>query len=164
MGKYGTIVIKFEDNGYESAADKAIPLGGKVAPGGSDAATTAGGGGGAGAGHNNVWSKIAKVWSGAALLREGFGWGMAIVARDNGNSQKAEQYNAIMGIIGKGIAIGGAFAVGGPVAGIAAVAATALGYAKQYEQYDYDKKWEAIALNELRRRAGPSFNRSRLGD
>jgi len=105
---------------------------------------------------------MAKVWAGTALVRQVFTWQLSLVGRNTGSTDLQQKINSALSIGGQALGIASAFAVGGPAAGAMATAAVGLSYLQQAEQYGWDKKWEGYALQEAYRRAGPSFNRSRV--
>lgn len=104
---------------------------------------------------------FAKVGAATALAKSTFQWQASLVGRNTGNSDIQQKIDAGMTIAQQGIGIIAAFAVGGPVGGVLAIAATGLSYAKQSEANQYTRYWENIELGLLRYRAGPSLNRSR---
>lgn len=104
---------------------------------------------------------FAKAIPGASLVKQSFDWGVSLVGRTTGSQHAQDVANAVMKIAGQVGGTATAFAVGGPVAGVLALGATALSYAKEAEQASYDRNIENINRRLLRERAGASFNRSR---
>lgn len=104
---------------------------------------------------------FAQAIPGASLVKQSFDWGISLIGRETGSQDAQEKANAVMKIIGQ---VGGtvmAFAAGGPVGGILAMASTALSYGREAEQKNYERSIENINLRLLRERGGPSLNRSR---
>lgn len=151
MSKYEyEIIIKAEgeaSEGYENS----FPAG---TPSTSDK-------GGIDTGAKGIFKTMSKAWSGAAMVRQIFGWQLSLVGRDTGNTDLQQKIDAAMSIGGQAMGVAFAFGVGGPAAGAMAMAAVGLSYLQQIEQYNYNRRWEGYELAETRRRAGPSFNRSR---
>lgn len=85
-----------------------------------------------------------------------------IVLRNVGNTDITDRVNASIDIASNIVQTGIAFAIN-PSLGIASVSMQALNYINQVEQYNYNKTWEAIELQQKRTELGSSFNRSRKG-
>lgn len=130
--------------------------------GGGQQATGQGSGGANAQTSKTLVSTISKVWSSTALLRTGINATAEIINRGAGNSQLQARYNAVTGMINQGIGVGLAFATGGIYGGGMALAAVGISFIKEAEQTSYNKRWESYGLQEQYRRAGTSFNRSRL--
>ena len=119
-------------------------------------------GGGAGTqGSADNLKAFAKVSAAGALALSAFKWQASLVGRNTGNSDLQQKIDASITLATQGIGIITAFAVGGPVGGALAIAATGLSYAKEIEANTYARRWDNIAIGEYRYRAGPSLNRSR---
>lgn len=106
---------------------------------------------------------FAQAIPGAQIVKGTFDWGVSLIGRETGSQYAQDKANAILKIIGQTGGIAMSFAVGGPVGGLTAIAATALSYAREAEQTNYDRNVENINRRLLRERAGASFNRSREG-
>lgn len=104
---------------------------------------------------------IAKVWGASSLVRTGIEAAEGIITRNMGNSQVQAKISAINSLAKQGMSVGLGFALGGFVGGGLAIASVGLSYARELEQYNYDKRWESTTLGLVRERAGASFNRSR---
>ena len=106
-------------------------------------------------------NSFAKAIPGANLVKQTFDWQVSLIGRNMGSQIAQDKANAVMKIVGQ---VGGtvmAFAAGGPVGGLLAMAGVAMSYAREAEQASYDKSIEDINRRLLRERAGASFNRSR---
>lgn len=147
MAKYELLIKNNGDgDGYSSAA-----LGND---GNQSGGLTAGGA-------TNIYKSFAKAWNGIATVRQAASWHVSVVERDMGNDNVANKISAIGSIASQAGTIIGSFAVGGPIAGILAMATVGISYAKQAEQFNYESRWEGYAMQQSQMRAGPSFNRSR---
>lgn len=104
---------------------------------------------------------FAKVYAGTALARSVFRYEMSRVGVRTGNSDLQDKINYGLELAGQIGGVAGAFAIGGPAAGALALAAVGISYAQKYDQYNYNREWEGISLQQSRLRAGPSWNRSR---
>lgn len=71
-----------------------------------------------------------------------------------GNSDMQDKVNAGLGLAGTAVAIAANPAMG--------IAMAAFNLATKAMEYSHKKNEEGIGLNQIRRRAGPSLNRSRL--
>lgn len=85
-----------------------------------------------------------------------------IVLRNMGNSDITERVNASIDVASSLAQSGIAFAIN-PLMGLASVSMQALNYINQVDQYNYNKTWESIELQQKRTELGSSFNRSRTG-
>lgn len=111
---------------------------------------------------NTLAKTVAKVWSASALVRTGVEAGEQIISRDMGNERVQAKISAVNSLVTQGVGVGLAFAVGGILGGVAALATVGISYGREVEQYNYNKRWESYSLQRTYERAGPSFNRSRL--
>lgn len=112
-------------------------------------------------GNADTLKAFAKVGAAGALAASTFKWGVSLIGRNTGNSDLQQKIDASITLATQGIGIISAFALGGPVGGVLAIAATGLSYAKQAEANAYKRRWENISLSQYRYRAGASLNRSR---
>lgn len=104
---------------------------------------------------------FAKATAAVGLATSAFKWQASLIGRNTGNSDLQQKIDASMTVAQQGIGIITAFAVGGVLGGVLAVAAVGLSYAKQAESFYYERQGEDIELGVARYRAGPSLNRSR---
>lgn len=149
------------DNTYKVIFEDKTSGGSEVGGGSAQQTTGQSKGGAADKSKNTLAKTVAKVWSASALVRTGIEATEQIITRNMGNSQVAAKIGAVNSLVTQGIGIGLAFAIGGPVAGGLAIASVGLSYARQAEQFNYDRRWEGYGLQMTYERAGPSFNRSR---
>lgn len=112
---------------------------------------------------------FAPVAAAVSVATDLIQWQVSLVGRNMGSSLTQQKIDTGMKIAQQtltagGLLIGG-LATGNPLLLLgAAVSAinTGIGYAKEYEQFNYDRAWENKALIYARERAGASYNRSRL--
>lgn len=97
-----------------------------------------------------------------------FNWQIGLVGRNMGNSLVQEKINYGMSVATQVLSSAGMFglglATGNPimmVAGVASGINSIINYAKENEQFNYDRGMENVSRQLLMERAGPSFNRSR---
>ena len=112
---------------------------------------------------------IAPVASALSVAKDIFSWQISLVGRNMGNSlvqkkidlsmQIANQTLSTVGMLVGGIATLNPVMIFGAISG---AISTAIDYAKEAEQINYEKRWESISLGLARERAGASLNRSRV--
>ena len=112
---------------------------------------------------------IAPVASALSVAKDIFSWQISLVGRNMGNSlvqkkidlsmQLANQTLSTVGMLVGGIATLNPVMIFGAISG---AISTAIDYAKEAEQINYEKRWESISLGLARERAGASLNRSRV--
>lgn len=95
-------------------------------------------------------------------------WQISFVGRNTSNSLLQEKINYGMSVAGQTLSSVGTFALGAAlgnpfmmIAGVTSGINSIINYAKQQEQYNYDKMWESRELVYARERASMSYNRSR---
>lgn len=111
---------------------------------------------------------FAPVAATAGITGSIFQWQISLVGRNTGNSlvqdkinygmQLAGQIGSSVGIFGLGAALGSPLMM---IAGVTSGISTLINYAKQREQFNYERTWESRELVYARERAGMSYNRSR---
>lgn len=112
---------------------------------------------------------FAPVAAAGSVAKNLITWQVGLVGRNMGNSLVQQKINFGMQVASQVATTGGLF-IGGLMTGNplmllgAATSAinTVIGYAKQAEQFTYDRGMENVSRALLMERAGPSFNRSRL--
>lgn len=107
-----------------------------------------------------VFSTLGKIWSGSALARQALSTATSAVSQDRGNALIAQRTNSVMSMAGKALGVASAFAIN-PIIGAATVANIGIGLIGEVATYDINVRWESIQRQELLRRAGAEFNRSR---
>ena len=112
---------------------------------------------------------FAPVAAAGSIGKNLFMWQASLVGRNTGSSLVQEKINFGMQIAGQTLTEGGmlmgGIATGNPLlvlGGAVSAVNTVIGYAKEREQFNYDRRWESIGLTYARERAGASYNRSRL--
>lgn len=116
-------------------------------------------------------SKASKMTSDAkklklgvkALAISGLKYHLSTVYTRQGDTYRQQQVDYAMGVGLKAVGVGTAFAFGGPIAGGLAIATWGLDVIKRVDTYNYEAKIDDIGLEQSRRRAGASINRSRGG-
>lgn len=98
--------------------------------------------------------QIAGLATMAQLGKNALNYAQTHVQMYTGSSDMQDKVNAAGSLIGTGISIAANPALG--------IATAAFNLATKALDYAYKKKEESINLQQLRRRAGPSLNRSRL--
>lgn len=109
---------------------------------------------------NPSFLELAKSLGAIALAKDVGGWVLDIVGRNSGSTDLQQRIQAVESVSTQLIAIGAATLIN-PLVGATVAAGTVLSYAKQAEQYQFEKRWENYALGEARLRAGAGYNRSR---
>ena len=112
---------------------------------------------------------FAPVAAVGAIGKQLFSWQLDIVYRNNGNALMKQKIDAGFQLAGQAAAAGGLFVAGiataNPLLLLGAATSaitTAIGYGREYEQYNYERRWEGIGLAYARERAGMSYNKSRM--
>lgn len=115
---------------------------------------------GGGTSFRDFVKNFAKVWSGAALLKQAISYGVSRVGVETGNMQAQATMGLIENVATKVIDTGIAFALN-PVLGLTKIASEGLSLIQQFGTFKYDQRMEGIALEQARLRAGSAVNRSR---
>lgn len=111
---------------------------------------------------------FAPVAAAASITGSIFSWQISLVGRNTGNSLLQEKINNGMKIAGQVAGVLGGLAVGigtaNPaliIGSLAGAVGIGIGYAKEAEQLNYERRWENIGIALSTERAGASLNRSR---
>lgn len=156
---------------YKITIDGTGALGGGGAVGGQGGGTSDMSGGALADAYKsyNAIKGFAPVAAAASVAKDIFAWQISLVGRNTGNALVQQKINAGMQIAGQAIGVGGALiagiATGNPLLIIGAVAGAAkigIGYAREQEQLNYERRWENIGIALATERAGASLNRSRM--
>lgn len=108
-----------------------------------------------------AYKQVTKAYASMSLVRNMFAFELSRVGVEQGNDVAQNRINFAMEVAGQIGTVAGAFVLGGPVAGIAALASVGIGYMQKAKVIEYEKGVESIALQEMRTRAGVSYNRHR---
>lgn len=120
--------------------------------------------------HIKAVRKLAPVAAATGIGKTLVNWRISRVGRDMGSSLTQEKIDVGMQMANQALTAGG-LVLGGVatvnpaliIAGVASGINSLIGYAKENEQFNYNRGWENKALLYARERAGASFNRSREG-
>lgn len=157
-------------------AEYKITIDGTGALGGSGGGTASNGGGATDMGGlaeaygtYKAIKGFAPVAAAASVAKDIFAWQISLVGRNTGNALVQQKIDAGMQIAGQAIGIGGTFIAGlitgNPLLLVGAIAGAAkigIGYAREQEQLNYERRWENIGIALATERAGASLNRSRM--
>lgn len=164
-GSHYTIDINFngdgENKGYQSSFSSPVE-----AEAVSKTVTSNGGSGSTSFGAFVKGVKaFAPVAMGINIVKSTMQWQVSLVGRYEGSQQAQARANVISGTVSKIAGVGMAFAMGGVAGGFTALASvaisTVMGYSREAEQAQYERKWENIGITLAQERGGPSLNRSR---
>lgn len=148
MNNQYELIIRVDGSGNGSSSTSA-------ATGGSATPNSSGG-----TSFRDFVKNFAKVWSGATLAKQAMSYTVSRVGVETGNMQAQATIGLIENVATKVIDTGIAFALN-PVLGLTKIANEGLSLIQQFDQFNYERRMEGIALEQARLRAGSAVNRSR---